>query len=198
MSSVTHKRFPSMLFVCTLQVTKAEAERQLCFGTHQPSAIWYHRELILRSDRPTLIPPARSLLLAGIVAAAGSYCEFAVPGSAGLDPDSAISACGFGRGGLVADGVLVANVTGYRAADLVNFIQGAGKECDASSALRNGLQGALGASRPFVTQQTDGVDRGAIFFLQLAHCLLQRFAAGIVFAVGHHEQDFLLQLAMLF
>jgi hypothetical protein len=33
MSSVTRRRFPSMLLVCTLQGTEAEAERQLCIGT---------------------------------------------------------------------------------------------------------------------------------------------------------------------
>ena len=82
-----------------------------------------------------LISAARSLFLAGIVATTSPYGELAVSGSTGFDPDGAVSARTLGCRGFVTDGVLIANVTGNRAADLVYFVQRSGKKCDASGSL---------------------------------------------------------------
>src|SRR5206468_1124555 len=131
------------------------------------------------------VSPAGGLLLAGVVTAAGSDDELAVAASLGVDADSAITASGFGRGGLVADGVLVAYVASHGTADRIDLFQGAREEGDASGALGHGFEGALGSALAFFAEYSDGIHRRSIFFLQPAHRLFQRFAAGIVFAIGH-------------
>jgi len=130
------------------------------------------------------------LFLAGIVAAAGSDDEAFIAAGAGIDVNGAISADALGSGGLVDDGVLIANIFGDGAADFVDFIYRLGQECDSASALGDGLKGSFGASLFLVTQNANGIDGGSVFFLNLTDCLLQRFAAGIVFAVGHHKENF--------
>src|SRR5271165_4218164 len=88
------------------------------------------------------------------------------------------------------------------------FPQGLGDGFDLAPALREERDSAgflrhlaQGSARPlgvFLAQQSDGVDRRTILFLQAPDCLLERLAAGVVFAVGHYQQDFLFQQSRLF
>src|SRR5262252_7080054 len=105
----------------------------------------------------------------------------------------------FGNARLVADGVLIADVVGDRAADFVHLVQGLGKKRDSAGAIGQDLQRLLGAfGMLLITQDANGVYRRAAFLLQLLHGLLQRVAAGVVFAVGHDEDDLFLQAGILF
>src|ERR1700737_5090999 len=141
---------------------------------------------------------ARGLLLAGIVATTGSDCEFAIPASPRFHMYGAISSDRLWSRWFVADGVLIADVARPRGADGIDFVERAGKEGNASGALGDGLQRPARAALSLFPQESDGVDRGPIFFLQSSHCLLQRFAAGIILAIGDDEQDLLLQFAVPF
>src|SRR5258708_32048019 len=116
----------------------------------------------------------------------------------GVNANHAVAAGGFCIGGFVADGVLIANVVGDSLADLVDFVEGARKESDAAGLLRQNLQSATGVAFFFATQQPDGVDGGSALLLQGLRCLLQRIAAGIVFAVGDHEDDLLVAAGVAF
>src|ERR1700730_18145841 len=138
------------------------------------------------------ISAARGLLLSCVVAAAGSHDELAVSTSVRVDSDGSVSGDGLRRGGLVANGVLVADVAGYSAADRVYVVQRAGKEGKPSSTLGNGFQRTPRAPLSLVAQKSDRIDRGPIRRLEHSRCLFQRRPAGLGFAVGYDEYDFLL------
>src|SRR5579872_4212615 len=87
------------------------------------------------------------VLLARIISAAGADHELAVSLGAGFDADGAIAAGALRGRGLISDGVLVADVVGHGAADLVHFVEGSGKERDASGSLGNGFKCAAGTAR---------------------------------------------------
>src|SRR5215831_9400989 len=126
-------------------------------------------------------------LRTGIVTTLGANHHFAVAFGLGVDVDLAESAGALGIGRLVTDGVLIADVVGDVAADLIHFIECLGEECDATRAVGKNLQRFLGALGVlFVTEDSDRVDRRPVLLLQLLDGLLQSFAAGVVFAVSYN------------
>ncbi len=141
-----------------------------------------------------LLAARRCRLRTGIVSALGAHHHLAVSLGLGLDANLAKAAVPPGIGRLVADGVLIPDVARNRPADFVHFIQRLGEECDPARALCNDLQRTLGAlGMFFVPQNSDGIHRRAVLFLQLLHGLLQSLVAGVILAVGHHEQNFFLE-----
>src|SRR5215469_3448072 len=140
----------------------------------------------------------RGRLRTGVVTTLGADHHFPVPFGFGIYTDLAESAGAFGIGRFIPDGVLIANVVGDIFADLIHFIEGLGEECDAASAVGEDLQCFLGTlGMLFVAEDSDRVDRRPILLLQLLDRLLEGFAAGVVFAVGHDEDHFLLQPGIL-
>lgn len=101
------------------------------------------------------------LIASGVIATAGSNGEFAMLGRVGFDVDYAISAKACGAGGMIADGVLIANILGNFRCNLVDFTQRAREIGDAPGLIRKGLQGLPGLlvlSCIGVIQQADSVD----------------------------------------
>src|ERR1700730_6056965 len=86
----------------------------------------------------------RCMFLARIVTAAGADYEFAVSLGVGFYADGPVAASALRGRRLISDGVLVADVVGHGTANLVHFVQGAGKERDSSGSLGNCFQRPAG------------------------------------------------------
>jgi len=105
-------------------------------------------------------------LRGGVIAALGADGQLAVAFGFGFDHHLAKAAGAPGVGGFVADGVLVADVAGNGATDLVDFIERLGKEGNASGVLGDNFERAAGAfGMLFFAQDSDGVDGGSILRL---------------------------------
>src|SRR2546430_11877323 len=85
---------------------------------------------------PTLLPTAGRLLLAGVVAAAGTHCEPAIAAGAGVHVDGAVSSDSLRSARLITNCVLVADIVRHGAADGIDFIRRFGQEGDSSGTLR--------------------------------------------------------------
>src|SRR5579863_10091217 len=127
-----------------------------------------------------------TLLLARVVSTARPHLQVLVPGSLGLHLHRTIAASALRRRRLVLDGVLVANVVRNLRGDSFHLAQVLGEERNSTGVFGHLAQGAASSLAALVAQQADGVDGRAILLFQTTQCLLQRLAAGIVFAVGHH------------
>src|SRR5207237_10382450 len=100
--------------------------------------------------------------------------------------------------GLVADGVLIADVMSDRAADVIHFREVFWEIGDAAGLQRQALQGAAGAlGVAIIAEQTDGINGWAGIALHATDSFFERIAAGIVFAVGDDEQNLLFELCAL-
>ncbi len=97
--------------------------------SQQTKRIQHSARFDLRQGHSGTWPAAlRRGLFRNVVAAFGTHGEFVVAGGVGIDPNDAVTTGDFSIGGLVADGVLVANVVGNGFADLIDLIERLGKE----------------------------------------------------------------------
>src|SRR4051812_12901131 len=141
--------------------------------------------------------PGRGLAgLPGIVTATRADLHASESLGLCLHTDGAIPALRLRLEGLVTNGVLVANVVCYVLRDLVDFMQIAREERDTAGALGKSSQSTLVAFLLglVVAEDTDGVDNGTVLILHMSNRLLQRHAAGVIFAVGDYQQNFLVEL----
>jgi len=103
---------------------------------------------------------------ARVVTGFGADHQLTVPFSAGFHANLAEASGLLGMGGLVSDGVLIADVVRDVAADLVDFVERLGKKSYAAGTLGNDLERTLGKFRMlFVAQDPDGVNHRPILFL---------------------------------
>src|SRR5438874_13693724 len=134
-----------------------------------------------------------SLLLSGIVAAAGADGQLFVLSGASVNVNRSKAADIFGRRGCVSNGVLVSDIVGNASADVIHFGQ-AGREIrNAAAAVSKNLERPSCLTCLLLPEQPNCVNRRAVFLLQMMHRLLHALLAGVVFAVGHNENDFSLQ-----
>src|SRR5437667_10773562 len=70
---------------------------------------------------PTLLPTTGRLLLAGVVAAAGTHCESAVAAGAGVHVDGAVSSDSLRSARLITNCVCVADIVLHGAVDCIEF-----------------------------------------------------------------------------
>src|SRR5947199_3165877 len=127
MSSAMRRQVLGRVFVCTLQGTEAGRKRQLS----------YQQVSIQQSVAGPLLPTTGRLLLAGVVAAAGTHCESAVAAGAGVHVDGAVSSDSLRSARLITNCVLVADIVRHGAADGIDFIRRFGQEGDSSGAVRH-------------------------------------------------------------
>src|SRR5713101_846130 len=136
--------------------------------------------------------PAGSFLR--VIAGTRPHLQFAVPaGPVQFHFYRAERAILEGVGGIVGQDVLVANVVGDLVADGFDFLHRPGEVGQSSGGRGQRLQAlfrAVGGALALLAQQADGVDHRA-GLLRLLHGHFQRLAAGIVLAVGDHQQDLL-------
>src|SRR6267154_1107512 len=133
--------------------------------------------------------------LAGVVTGAGSDLHATESLRLRLNANRTIATLRLRFDGLVADGVLVANIVGNILRDLVDFVQIAWEECHATGPFRQSAQSALVTllARLIVAEDANGVDDRSILVLDVSNSLLQRHAAGIIFTVGHDKQNLLIK-----
>src|SRR5882724_893620 len=134
----------------------------------------------------------------GVVAVAGAGGKFAAAARWNhFDLDSAIGAVFSDVRRVVGERVLIADIFGNLLADVVNVFYVFREVRDAAGGIGNFLQCAHGLFAilfVFVAEKTDGVNHD-VGLLNFANSLFQSVAAGIVFAVGHGQQDFLVLVA---
>src|SRR5579871_1584306 len=108
-----------------------------------------------------------------VVAALGADDHFAVAFGFGFDAHYPEPSGASGIGGLVADRILIADVMGDGAADLVHFIKSLGEESHPARTFRDHIQSALRPFRVlFISEDSDRVDLRPVFFLQVLDGLL--------------------------
>src|SRR2546427_4773687 len=100
MSSAMRRQVLGRVFVRTLQGTEAGRKRQLS----------YQQVSIQQSVAGPLLPTPGRLLLAGVVAAAGTHCESAVAAGAGVPVDGAGSSDSLRRAPLFTNYGLVGHI----------------------------------------------------------------------------------------
>ena len=122
-----------------------------------------------------------------------------LPASASSIPRSrrrhAVSGAVVGR--RVAERVLIADIASDLVADVVDVVYIFRKKCHAAGGRGDIFQGAHGFLAilfVFVAEKTDGIDDD-VGLLNFAHGFFKRVAADIVFAVGDHQQNFLVFVA---
>ena len=130
----------------------------------------------------------------GVVAGAGAHEELSVARGFGIHVNGAIAALGGGLGGVVANGVLIANVAGYFGGDVVDVGEGVREEGEAAGFVGEQSEGSAGAVGFLALvlvaeEQADGVDDGTTEILDAADGLLEVQGGGVVFAVGDDEED---------
>src|SRR5436190_11906537 len=96
---------------------------------------------------PDSISARSRLLLAGIITAAGADSQLLVGPGASIHVDGPEAADSLRSGRSVGNGVLVADVMGNTAADLVYFGKTWGKERDAPAAVRQNFERPFGLTR---------------------------------------------------
>ena len=99
-----------------------------------------------------------------------------------------------GRGRLVSDHVLIADVVRNLLRDGVHLAEVRGEKCRPARLLGENAQGPARLLLLLMPQQSNAVDGRAAVNGDVPHRLLQRVVAGRVFAIGHHQDDLLLQL----
>jgi hypothetical protein len=105
-----------------------------------------------------LLRAGRGWLRSGVVAALGAHQEFAAL-DFGFDANVAEATAGPGIGGLVTDGVLILDIVGDLAADVIHFVESFWKKCEAAGALRNDLERVPGSfGMFFIAKDSDGID----------------------------------------
>jgi hypothetical protein len=94
-----------------------------------------------------------------------------------------------GSGGVVCDGVLVANIAGNFGGDRIDILQRAGEKSDSSCLAREGSQVTPGMpSFATAKHQSDGVDDGALHVLHAMNRVIQRELRSVVIAIGNQDQ----------
>src|SRR5438309_9842145 len=131
MSSATRRQVLVRVFVRTLQGTEAGRKRQLR----------YPQVSIQQSVAGPLLPTAGRLLLAGVVAAAGTHCEPAIAAGACVHVDGARSSDSLRSARLITNCVLVADIVRHGAADGIYLIGRFGQAGDTAGSLRPSLDG---------------------------------------------------------
>src|ERR1019366_4851731 len=140
----------------------------------------------------------RSMLVARVITATGADLKFLVAARLDLYLHRAITADALRRAGLVLDRVLVADIVRDLRGDRLDLAQVPGKERDTAGVLRHCAKRSARPLGMLLAEQPDGVNRGTILLFKAAQSLLQRLAAGVVFAVGHHQEHLLFQRAAFF
>jgi hypothetical protein len=82
-----------------------------------------------------------------IIPALGPYRHFGAAFDFGFNANLAEAAGRSGICGLIADGVLIADVVRHLAADFIDFIERLGEKCQAASPLRDNFQRLTGLPR---------------------------------------------------
>ncbi len=136
----------------------------------------------------------------GEVAVAGAGGEFAFAARGNdVDLNGAKGAVLFSVGGVVAESVLIANVAGDLVADVVDVVHIFREEGYTTGGGRNVFQCAHGFFAilfVFIAKKADGVNYD-IGFLNFADGFFEGVAADVVFAVGDHEQNLFVLVALL-
>lgn len=130
------------------------------------------------------------------VAGAGGEFAFATRGN-NVYLDGAEGAVFLSVGGIVAEGVLVADIASDLVANVVNVVDTFRKECDATGGRGNIFQGAHGFLTilfVLIAKKTDGVNDN-IRLLNFAHGFFKRVTADVVFTVGDHKQNLFVLVA---
>jgi len=131
-----------------------------------------------------------------VVAGTGADEELAVMGGVGFHAHGAIAAERGRFRGVVADGVLVADIFRDFGGDAVDVGQGVGEKGEAAGFIGEKLEGAAGAMGflalvLIAKEQADGVNDGTAEVLHTADGLLEIQCGGVVFAVGDDKQNLL-------
>jgi hypothetical protein len=139
-------------------------------------------------------------LAGGEVAVAGTGDQFAfAPGRNDVDLYGTESAVLFGVGGIVAEGVLIANVAGDLIADIVNVVHIFRKEGYSTGGGGNIFQGAhgfLAILLVLIAEETDRVD-DHVGLLDFAHGFFKTVTADVVYTIGDDQQNLLVLVALL-
>ena len=139
-------------------------------------------------------------LAGGEVAIAGAGGEFAFAAWGNdVHLNGAEGAIFFGVGGIVAEGVLIADVTCDLIANVVNVVDVFREKGYATGGGRNVFQGAHGLLAilfVFIAKKADGVNYD-VGFLNFANGFFQSVAADVIFTVGDDEQNLLVLMALL-
>src|SRR5579872_194522 len=139
-----------------------------------------------------LLPGGGAGAAGGVVAVAGAGYQFATAtGRDDFHLDGAVGAVALGVGRVVGQSVLVANVAGDLFAyivDVVDIFREEGQATGSLGQLFQGLLGFLGILFTLFAEQADGVDDG-VGLLHFANGFVESVMAGVVFAVGNHQQD---------
>src|SRR5581483_2557981 len=134
-----------------------------------------------------LLSSRRASFLSRVITCTRPNGELPIAARLGIDPNRAIAGYRLGGSGLITDRILVTNIVGDGAADLVHFLDSPGKEGYTAGAGCHLLQGAPGTALLFLAQYANRVNGRSIFLLQAKNSLLERFAAGIVLAVSYNK-----------
>src|ERR1035438_342810 len=130
----------------------------------------------------------------GEIAGAGANVEFAHAFGFGGHHHTAEARLGGGLGGVVAEGVLVANVSGDFSRNLVNLFDRLGEERYAAGFSGEHFEGAMRVAdflpaHLITKKEADGVDDWPGELLDAPDGLLKVEGRGIVFAVGDEDED---------
>src|SRR5437879_4276779 len=147
---------------------------------------------------------AREGRAARVVTGAGAYLKLAVAALRGdADLYSTIATVAGGVRGVIGYGVLIADIAGNLRANGLCVGDVLGEEGEAAG---GGGQFSKRAARLFhvaavvldvvIAEDSDGINQG-VRALRFLHRVGQRAAAGVVHAVGHHQQHFLILGALL-
>ena len=114
----------------------------------------------------------------------------------GIDVDGAVSAEFGGFAGVIADGVLVADILGNFGGDDVDVSERVREEGETAGLVGEKLEGAAGAVGflalvLIAEEQADGIDDGTLQILNTTDGLLEVQRGGVVFAVSDDEEDLL-------
>src|SRR5882724_266399 len=131
----------------------------------------------------------------GVVAVARAGGELAAAARWNhFDLDGAIGAVFSDVRRVVGERVLIADIFGNLLADVVDVFYVFREVGDTAGGIGDFFQragGLLAILFVFVAEQADGVNHD-VRFLNFANSLFQSVAAGVVFAVGHGQPDFLI------
>src|SRR2546428_718407 len=147
---------------------------------------------------------AREGRAARVVTGAGAYLKLAVAAlRSDADLYGTIATVAGRVRGVIGYGVLIADIAGILRANGLGVRDVLGKEGEAAG---GGGQFGKRAARLFhvdavvfdvvIAEDSDGIDQG-VRALRFLHRVGQRAAAGVVHAVGHHQQHFLILRALL-
>src|SRR5438270_10954523 len=128
-----------------------------------------------------MLPGSSLVGLASVVTATGPHLHATKSFRLRFDAHRTISPLRLRFDGLVADGVLIADIVRHVLRDLIDFTQVVREECHASGAFRERTQSALVAllARFVVAKDPDGIDDRPVLVLHVWDGLFQSHAAGV-------------------